>query len=125
MKCAKCGHEVDPGSPACPYCASGAEPEDTGRPPSVRCPVCGSTQLDTVQKTYDPGCGCLGLLFFSWAGLLLGFLGGGDMEVVCRNCGAHWPAGKPWRARNRGCLTLVLLAVISGALAAVLNRAGR
>jgi len=88
MRCAKCGHEVDPSSPDCPYCASGAGA------PRVSCPRCGSTDLDTVRKIFDPGCGCLGLLLFGWYGLLLGLLGANDVEIVCRNCGHRWTPGR-------------------------------
>ena len=96
MRCAKCGHEVDPSSPDCPYCASGAasRPQSGPRtPPQVSCPRCGSTDLDTVRRLFDPGCGCLGLLLFGWIGLLLGLLGADDVEIVCRNCGCRWRPG--------------------------------
>lgn len=56
----------------------------------VRCPQCGSTQIAPVRKDYDMGCGCLGLILFGWIGLLLGLLGGGNVEMVCANCGARW-----------------------------------
>ncbi len=93
MKCAKCGHEVDPSSPCCPYCASGAPPVDDPGAPRARCPRCGSPDLDAVRKVFDPGCGCLGLLLWGWRGLLLGLLNGGDVEIVCRNCGHRWRPG--------------------------------
>lgn len=107
MKCAKCGREVAPDSPECPYCAAGAVYNDPGTPPRVRCPRCGSVELDTVRRDYDPGCGCLGLLLFSWWGLLLGFLGGGDVETVCRNCGLRWKTGHI--GTRSSCLLLILV----------------
>ena len=112
MKCAKCGHEVDPASPVCPYCAAGAPrraPAAEPQTPRVCCPKCGSTELDTVRKVFDPGCGCLGLLLFGWIGLLLGLLGANDVEVVCRNCGCRWSPGH----RGGSCL-LTLLAFAAG-----------
>ncbi len=111
MKCAKCGHEVDPASPECPYCAAGApprHPEAEPQTPRVRCPKCGSTDLDTVRKVFDPGCGCIGLLLFGWIGLLLGLLGANDVEVVCRNCGARWSPGH----RGGSCLLTLLAAIV-------------
>ena len=106
MKCAKCGREVDPRSPECPFCAAGAVYVEPQTPPRVRCPRCGSVELDTVRREYDPGCGCLGLLLFSWWGLLLGFLGGGDVETVCRNCGLRWKTG---HQRHGSCLLLIVI----------------
>lgn len=111
MKCAKCGHEVDPASPVCPYCAAGApprQPETGTRTPHVCCPKCGSTDLDTVRKVFDPGCGCLGLLLFGWYGLLLGLLGANDVEVVCRNCGCRWSPGR----HGGSCLLTLLVAIV-------------
>ena len=55
----------------------------------VRCPQCGSTQIAPVRKDYDMGCGCLGLILFGWIGLLLGLLGGGNVDMVCANCGGR------------------------------------
>jgi len=51
MKCAKCGHEVDPSSPECPYCAAGASRERRGVPkiaPGDRCPCCGSERIENI-----------------------------------------------------------------------------
>ena len=109
MRCAKCGREVDPASPECPYCAAGAVYAEPEAPPRVRCPRCGSLELDTVRRDYDPGCGCLGLLLFSWWGLLLGFLGAGDVETVCRNCGLRWKTGHP--GSHHSCMFTILLAL--------------
>ena len=123
MRCAKCGHEVDPDSPECPYCAAGAPPlkdarrEDARRVPPHCCPRCGSTDIVVIRKDFDPGCGCLGLLLFSWWGLLLGFLGA-DERIVCRSCGAQW-------RRSRGCLPLlsvVLILTVVVVLGGVLRR---
>ena len=70
-------------------------------------------RLSAVRKTYDPGCGCLGLLIFGWWGMLLGLLGAGDVELVCNRCGARWPAGKPSDPRNGlGCCGLLLLLLL-------------
>ena len=65
-----------------------------------------------VRRDFDPGCGCLGLLLFGWVGVLLGLLGGGDAEIVCRNCGTKWPPGNPGGARRGGCLGLLLVSIM-------------
>ena len=81
------------------------------------CPRCGSTDLTVIRKDFDPGCGCLGLLLFSWWGLLLGFLGA-DERIVCHNCGAEW-------RRSRGCLPLLsvlLILVLAVVVGGVLRR---
>ena len=104
MRCAKCGNEVDPRSPECPYCAGKASPRDDG--PRARCPKCGSPDVEAVRKLFDPGCGCLGMLLLGWYGLLLGLLGANDIEIVCRNCGYRWTPGP----RGGSCLLTVLAA---------------
>ena len=77
----------------------------------VRCPQCGSTQIAPVRKDYDMGCGCLGLILFGWIGLLLGLLGGGNVEMVCANCGARWEPGRHNRSSS-GCLASVFLVIV-------------
>lgn len=119
MKCARCGHEIDPHAARCEWCARGAaekpvtETVNPGGETPVRCPVCGSTQVSALRRGYDPGCGCLGLLLFSWIGLLLGFLNADRVDLVCRNCGNTWaPGGNGRRSpflAGCGCLLLILL----------------
>ena len=120
MKCAKCGNDVPDNAPKCPYCASGAPPV-TERPPRredvtggepLRCPLCGGTHIRAVSLIYNPGCGCLGLLLFSWVGLLLGLLGAGGVDMVCADCGARWPAGRPGSASRGGCMLLLVIGVL-------------
>ena len=121
MKCARCGHEIDPHAPRCEWCARGAAESPVGNGPApgveneapVRCPMCGSTQVTAVRRGYDPGCGCLGVLLFSWIGLLLGFLNADRVDLVCNRCGARW---EPGNAEHRqgplttcGCLLVILL----------------
>ena len=120
MKCAKCGHDIPDSAPHCPGCAAGytRPPEQDTRPREqnnrVRCPLCGSPEISAVRRNYNPGCGCLGALLFGWAGLLLGLLGAGNVDLVCHNCGATWKAGHPGSFRTSGCgfLLILLLLVI-------------
>ena len=75
----------------------------------VTCPNCGSHLVVPVRKNYDGGLGCLGLILFGWWGLLLGLLGGGDIEMYCQHCGARWsPQG-----RGCGCLGVIISALIT------------
>ena len=117
MRCAKCGHEVDPDSPECPYCAAGVPPQSAEcdgadeRSADRCCPRCGSTDLEVIGRAYDPGCGCLGLLLFGWLGLLLGLPFAGE-RIVCRSCGAEW-------RRRGGCLPFLSVFLILAAVAAV------
>ena len=92
MKCAKCGRDVPQNSPTCPWCAAGFKYEVPRQENKVRCPQCGSSDISAVRRNYSPGCGCLGLLLFGWIGLLMGLLGAGKVDLVCRNCGTQWEA---------------------------------
>ncbi|WP_176015203.1 zinc ribbon domain-containing protein [Victivallis sp. Marseille-Q1083] len=110
-QCDHCGSQLEAGQHYCPNCGTMTEPEPSA--PPVRCPNCGSTQISAVRREYSPGCGCLGWLLFGWWGLLLGLLGGSDIEMVCNHCGTRWPAGEPQRARSGiGCLGVLLLALL-------------
>ena len=111
MKCAKCGCDIPESAAQCPGCAAGYDASTPGNE-QVRCPVCGSPEISAVQSTYNPGCGCLGMLIFGWIGLLLGLLGAGKVELVCRHCGAVWKAGKPGSVRRRGCGMLIFLILL-------------
>ena len=78
-----------------------------------KCPQCGSSDLVLTNGSYSTGCGCLGLLLFGWIGLLLGLLGFGNYELVCKHCGARWPVGKPHKARQgTGCGIFLLLLIL-------------
>ena len=79
----------------------------------VMCPYCASSQISPVRKNYDGGLGCLGLILFGWWGLLLGLLGGGDVEMVCHNCGARWTPGRS------GCISGLLSGCISAVFAVI------
>ncbi|MPM51697.1 hypothetical protein SDC9_98448 [bioreactor metagenome] len=89
---------------------TGAEAHDA----TPHCPRCGSRHVAVLRKTYNPGCGCLGLLLFGWWGLLLGLLGFDDVEMICTKCGARWPAGRPEQIQTGcgGCLTLLLAVLV-------------
>ncbi len=112
MKCAKCGHEVDPSSPNCPYCAAR---DDRKTRNDVRCPQCGSDHIDDVPagwwKAGSPGC----LLSFSVLLLLLwlSLFGMPPRDRVCLDCGCRW--GAPFFTWQR-VLVLALGAVLLAAI---------
>ena len=112
MKCAKCGYDVPLDAEKCPGCTSSFRWEKNASA-CCSCPVCGSQNISAVQRSYSPGCGCLGLLLFGWWGLLLGLLGAGRVDLVCRNCGAQWRAGRPGTVRRRsGCMTIIIVITV-------------
>ena len=92
MKCAKCGHEVDPASPNCPYCAARGQRKTTGK---VRCPKCGSDHIEDEPvdwlQAVGPGClsTILGLLVWLW----LSLCGRTPREHICLDCGHRWGWG--------------------------------
>ena len=77
-----------------------------------RCPVCGSHLVMTVRKNYDGGLGCLGLILFGWWGLLLGLLGGGEIEMFCSHCGHRWNPGGNGCGCLAGCISLIVGVII-------------
>ena len=84
----------------------------------VCCPYCASNQVAPVQRTYDGGLGCLGLILFGWWGLLLGLLGS-EMEMYCLNCGRRWnPRG---RGCLSGCIALLFILFLIGLLASIFS----
>ena len=93
MRCAKCGHEVDPSSPNCPYCASGASRTGRKKISEVRCPDCGSENVEESAEWY------LQALHLSefWGKLLelllrtyLWIVGVNPYYNNCLDCGSRW-----------------------------------
>ncbi len=130
MKCAKCGNEISPEELNCPYCSGEkTSPENTGgEGRSVTshsansnndsrmmlfCPSCGSRHIRIEHGDYSFGWGCLGLLLFSWIGLLLGLLGLGDSKAVCQNCGYSTPLNRSQASCSGcGCLVIIIFIVL-------------
>ena len=73
----------------------------------VCCPYCASTQVAPVERSYDGGLGCLGLILFGWWGLLLGLLGGGT-DMYCMNCGRRWNP----RSKGCGCTAFIFILIL-------------
>ena len=87
MKCAKCGHEVDPSSPNCPYCAAGVPPKSDGDAPRACCPRCGSTSLSVNKQGFGAGKAI-------FIGPLAGTIGMNKLKITCLNCGYKYKPGK-------------------------------
>ena len=79
---------------------------------NVTCPNCGSRLVVPVRKNYDGGLGCLGLILFGWWGLLLGLLGGGEIEMFCSHCGHRWSPGSSGCGCLAGCIALIVSLII-------------
>ena len=87
-------------------------PQNQTIPEPPRCPACGSGNIAPVRKNYDGGLGCLGLILFGWWGLLLGLLGGDQIEMYCQNCGFRWmPQG---RGCFSGCFQVIAAIITAG-----------
>ncbi len=79
MYCRNCGKEIADSATFCPYCGSNAQQEASA--PSMRCPKCGSPNVDvqlyqenqggetvtrTTSKYREKGHGCLWWLLIGW-----------------------------------------------------------
>ena len=105
MKCAKCGHEVDPSSPNCPYCAAGASREKRSFLKNAmegRCPCCGSERIEHIpawwwQKT-DTDKRLLKPLRLAGR-LVLQILKITPYQSVCLDCNHQWkePPRRGWK----------------------------
>lgn len=118
MKCAKCGHEVDPSSPNCPYCASGASRETWGKFKNAvveNCPCCGSDRVEQIPvwwwrktDTRNP----LLKAFRMAARMGLALLKINPYGNVCLDCNHRWKQNprKGWQLMLLAA-TVILLAV--------------
>lgn len=57
--------------------------------PTAACPKCSSTQLTVAGKGFGGGTALLGAALLGPAGLLAGFLGSGDVRIICLVCGSR------------------------------------
>lgn len=104
IKCRGCGTVYDVRKmrkKICPACGVPLRPLDDGKcaapprapeqpkqdPGPVRCPDCGSTQIQVVKKGFGFGKAAAGGLLAGPLGLLAGGIGAGKIERVCINCG--------------------------------------
>ena len=56
----------------------------------VRCPVCGSSQVQMMRKGFSAGKAIAGAALLGPVGLLGGALGSNDIERVCMSCGKRF-----------------------------------
>ena len=113
MKCAKCGHDVDPSSPNCPYCASGASQTKQKRRSKAICPECGSDNVEEsvewwMEATRLPGCqgAVLQLALRMW----MWIIGVSPYHNSCLDCGHRW--------KSRGDIVPLLILILAGVLIA-------
>ena len=107
MKCAICGHDVDPSSPNCPYCAAGASRDQRKRTDKALCPVCGSDNVEESSELWramSRGTGCLGMAIQLFLRMWLWIMGVSPYYYTCLDCGHNWKSRSDW-------LPVVVLAV--------------
>ncbi|MBN7771834.1 hypothetical protein [Clostridium aminobutyricum] len=68
--------------------------DQTGDIGAVKCPYCGSTQIQAFNKGFGLGKAVVGGALLGYAGLLGGFVGSKKVMVTCLKCGKRWEAGK-------------------------------
>jgi hypothetical protein len=93
MKCTKCGHEVDPSSPNCPYCASGASRTRRKKLSRTRCPNCGSENVEESAEWYIAALhlsGFRGKVLELLLRTYLWIVGVNPYYENCLDCGSRW-----------------------------------
>jgi len=60
----------------------------------IKCPKCGSTQLQANTKGYGAGKALGGVLLTGGIGLLAGFVGSKKLKITCLRCGHRWKPRK-------------------------------
>ena len=118
MKCAICGHDVDPSSPNCPYCAAGAARDKRKRTGKTFCPGCGSDNVEESREWWmgmSRGTGCLGAALQLFLRMWLWLLGASPYYCVCLDCGHRWRSRGDWLpAVVLAAAALIMVAVIVG-----------
>lgn len=97
--CPKCGAKNPAGSDICNSCGRLMNDEKTESDDDiVRCPKCGSTQVEFVTKSYTQGASlgnaCCGMAIFGPLGALCGLSGAGKGRSravrKCKKCGKEF-----------------------------------
>lgn len=68
-----------------------AKSMDAAPPPEIRCPYCGSTNIQIAKKGFSAGGAALGAFLLGPIGVLGGAVGANDVERVCVSCGRKLP----------------------------------
>ena len=99
MKCAICGHDVDPSSPNCPYCAAGASRGKRRTTEIAVCPGCGSSNVEESAHwglELVRGTGCMGASLQLFLRMLLWIMGVSPYYHTCLDCGHRWKSRGDW-----------------------------
>lgn len=93
INCPECGKEISDQASSCPNCgvtinSNTSQPIDTNmNKGSIKCPKCGSTNLQAISDTHGKGVSFWKLCFCG----LLGLCGAGKTKTdhywVCQSCG--------------------------------------
>lgn len=92
INCPECGKEISEQASNCPHCGYAIKPDspinvNVNSGCSVKCPKCGSSNLQAISDTHGKGVSFWKLCFCG----LLGLCGAGKTETdhywVCQSCG--------------------------------------
>ena len=93
IKCKECGKEISDQASSCPHCGCPINPSaqsisvNMNNGPSIKCPKCGSSNLQAISDTHGKGASFWKLCFCG----LLGLWGTGKTKTEhywgCQSCG--------------------------------------
>jgi len=68
--------------------------DNTANTDEIKCPYCGSTQVQAFNKGFGVGKAVTGGILLGGAGLLGGFVGSKKVMITCLKCRQKWEVGK-------------------------------
>lgn len=91
ISCKECGKEISDSAATCPHCGVALKEQkvviEESQSPSIRCPKCGSSNLQAISDVKGKGASFWKLCFCG----LLGLCGAGKTKTehywACQNCG--------------------------------------
>jgi len=89
-ECKTCKGKVSSSAASCPHCGEASPCLN------VRCPKCGSKNVEIGKQGFSLGKGALGAVLITGgaAGLVAGLHGRNNAQLRCRSCGKKWKPEK-------------------------------